>query len=518
MKKLYAILFITILCMTFLACGGGNQQSQGVVSGFRSPDPDYANIDLTRHVNITIYNFSDVVVPDRADVVGLANERYFMPILNTTVEAVLMPNTNAAQMYPLLLAGGSDVDVIFTAPWRYYNEEASKGSFVEITDDLLRTYLPKTLRTNPPVSWVQARMDGRVYGIPPSWVWWEQKMVAIREDLRLSNNLPEIRTWQDLENYVITVGRNDRVYYNTSANTWELMNVYLQYRNVLLTVQPVYFAWEHRGGEPGPDDLHFLYTSSWYRDYALTMARWYTAGAFDRNVMNQTIGDRSNFPQGRSSMVVGNFVIFMQGNDLIANGQGIPSYWDISQSVDAIVRRMTYDNNLLAIAATSNNVERSALVIDLIKNTRDLNEMIRFGIEGRHWIRTGPSSYVPGPETTGYPAGNWISGPIFFEGQVTLELPADTTQQEIDIRDSVDARLTDLEIDGFRLNVSSMQSEWAVMSALIEEYRRSFECGIFEGQTAARFDDFSNRLRAAGLDRMVALVREQYAEFRRTMR
>ena len=516
MKRFTTLAVLVILAISIIACG--NRQPQGAVTDFRSPNPSYARHDLSREAHITIYNLSDTVAPDREEVIEYINDRYMRPILNTTIEPVLLPNVNAAQMYPLLLAGGSDVDIIFTAPWRFYNEEAAKGSFVELTDDFLSTYMPNILATQPALSWVQARVYGAIYAVPAAFANFEHKFGVIREDLRLKYNLPPLTDWATLEQYAFTVSANEPGVpaYNTAATTWELMCVYMQHRDILLTPQPVYFAWHHTGGLPDPNDLHFFYTSEWYRDYALTMARWYAAGAWGRNVMNQTVAVRDQFVQGRSATHYHTTAVFGVGVTMEENGFGTPSWWEISP--DTVVRRRSYDTNMWAIAATSNNIERAALALDLMKTNDELLYNIRFGIEGRHWIRTSPTTYTPGPEASGYPAGHWVGGAFDFPRNLTIDWPVGTPQAQIEMTQMFMDRTVDIEMDGFRFDVSSMATEWAVMSALIEEYRRSFECGIFEGQTDARFTEWGNRLRQAGLDRMVALARAQYTEYRNNFR
>jgi uncharacterized protein YbcV (DUF1398 family) len=53
-------------------------------------------------------------------------------------------------------------------------------------------------------------------------------------------------------------------------------------------------------------------------------------------------------------------------------------------------------------------------------------------------------------------------------------------------------------------------------SALIEEYRSSFDYGAFGAQTQTKYDEFVSKLNAAGVARLNAEFKRQYTEFLRT--
>jgi hypothetical protein len=69
------------------------------------------------------------------------------------------------------------------------------------------------------------------------------------------------------------------------------------------------------------------------------------------------------------------------------------------------------------------------------------------------------------------------------------------------------------KIGGFVFDKTPVANEYAVISALIDEYAWSFECGIFGGQTQAKFNEFKSRVEAAGLAKLTMEFRNQYAAF-----
>jgi hypothetical protein len=81
------------------------------------------------------------------------------------------------------------------------------------------------------------------------------------------------------------------------------------------------------------------------------------------------------------------------------------------------------------------------------------------------------------------------------------------------VEQSIKERAFEPSIDGLRFDGRTVSGEWAVISSLIEEYKPSFECGVFGDQTSAKFDEFQAKLQAAGLAGLTAEFRTQYAAF-----
>jgi hypothetical protein len=75
------------------------------------------------------------------------------------------------------------------------------------------------------------------------------------------------------------------------------------------------------------------------------------------------------------------------------------------------------------------------------------------------------------------------------------------------------AKLWQPLMDGFRVDSTSFSTEWTVISSLIEEYNNSFQCSVFGAQTAAKYDEFTAKLKNAGIDKVTQAFKAQYAAF-----
>lgn len=80
-------------------------------------DP-YANIDLGQEEKVVVYVTASE--PNAmAEVLKLVNEKTKAAI-NTTMELYFIPSSERTTKYPLVMAGGDQVDLIYTANWCYY--------------------------------------------------------------------------------------------------------------------------------------------------------------------------------------------------------------------------------------------------------------------------------------------------------------------------------------------------------------------------------------------------------------
>ena len=121
------------MMMSITACGGsaaGNvtatETGNNVVAGTSASGSDSAistespyagkGYDLSNPETIVMYVLGDRPA-DMDMVLAKANEEYFQPNLNTTLDIEFLNWSDYQTKYPLLLSGGEQVDLIYTASW-----------------------------------------------------------------------------------------------------------------------------------------------------------------------------------------------------------------------------------------------------------------------------------------------------------------------------------------------------------------------------------------------------------------
>ena len=135
MKRTIAFVLAAMMMMTLLLSGCGDtktsssQATSGATSGgdVANVDPNnpYANLDTSKEVKLIMYSVADEPL-DMAEILGMANER-IKSALNATLEMYFIPSAEYSVKYPLVLAGGDQIDLIYTANFRDRSEERRVG-------------------------------------------------------------------------------------------------------------------------------------------------------------------------------------------------------------------------------------------------------------------------------------------------------------------------------------------------------------------------------------------------------
>ena len=117
-----------------------------------TPDGSEANTpDISKEVKLTMYLIGDRPV-DNDEVFEKINERLKAEI-NATIDVKFMSWGEYEDKYSLIFASGEKWDMIYTADWCFYNAQATKQGFWEITQEALDTYAPMTAETIYPEAW-----------------------------------------------------------------------------------------------------------------------------------------------------------------------------------------------------------------------------------------------------------------------------------------------------------------------------------------------------------------------------
>ena len=169
-------------------------------------------------------------------------------------------------MYSLVLAGGEQVDLIFTAPWCYMYNEAAKGSFYELTDDFITNYMPLTRKYQAAESWDETTISGRTIAVPSNVASPMGKIVAVRQDLMEKYGMSELKTWEDYKKYMLTIAEKETpesgIYaLAASADNNELWDVYRQQTDTFLALDSSYMdmMYEYKGDIPAKEDIKLAY-------------------------------------------------------------------------------------------------------------------------------------------------------------------------------------------------------------------------------------------------------------------
>lgn len=516
-KKLITVATVVITTVSMTACGS----AKGTVAegknnvNFEVKSGPYADkgIDLSEHKNIVMYVLGDRPV-DMDAVLEKANTEYFEPNLNTDLDIEFLNWSDYQTKYPLLLSGGEQVDLIYTASWCFYNEEIGAGAFKELDDEFLKKYMPYTYEEEPKEAWDEISVAGKVYAVPKGQAsFTAYNIAAVRKDLMEKYNLTEPTSWENFKEFLKELathqGETGVTALNTNANREQLLTMFLQSRKLQGVTEGYDWHYHADNSEAAPkdSDIFYLYTSDEYKDYCKEMAELADAGVWSSDAINDTTDPQSYFENGTSGAFVWNTTIFQAGKNLEDAGLGEYVAYDVTP--DTKRSRGAYSVDATAITSKCTDPERAALTLDYMKSDVNLNRLLLGGIEGTHWELEEDGSRKVLDKSADYSWNNWA----WAINRQDEPQEAGLDQRQVDISDECEKQEFVPEQTGFTFDPANVQSQYQAVSAVVDEYRMSFALGIYGADTESTFENFKSQLTAAGIDDVTAEFIKQYDEY-----
>lgn len=466
-------------------------------------------IDISKHVDLVMVLIGDTP-PDKELVYGELN-KLIERDLNASLKVEFLPWADYEQKYPLMLAVGEEVDLIYTSPWCFYTQEATKGAFVEITEDILKKYMPMTWELQPKVSFEQAKIGGKTYFVPATLPSVSGSAVLIRADLREKYNIPELNSLEVLEQYFTAVAENeDGVFpFAAAGNNDQLKNLAFIAKNKIIGINGATgFGYIYKESGVTADSVQFLYDMPEYLEYAKLMKEWAEKGFWSRNAIANQTQPRDAFENGTSASLIWNLGTL--GNTARKIEAEHPDWkWEICDVVpDAIHTYGLYTGDGMAVPASSNNKERAFMLLDKLKWEKEYYELIRFGVEDTHWIAVGENQWEPGPAQDKYVFGSY--GTWGLKNQLFERQRADALEVETKMNDrwkEVADKTNDV-FQGFIFDDTNVKNEIAALDAIIKQYVYILDLGLVE-DVEAILNEFRQKAVDAGKDKIYAELRSQ---------
>lgn len=472
-----------------------------------SPD-FYAATDLSKPYTVNMYLIGDT--PNDWDkVLGMVND-YLKPY-NTELAVTFMSWSDYQTMYSLVLAGGEQVDLIFTAPWCYMYTEAAKGSFYELTDDFIATYMPLANKYQDKDSWSETTLSGKTIAVPSNVAAAMGKIVAIRQDLADKHGISELKTWDDYMNFMVTMGEKETpesgIYgLASSVDNNELWDVYRQQYDTFLALDSDYFdmiySWD--GDLPKADEITTSYETEWFRNYAKDMKKLADAGCWSRSALTNTVTDDDAFGalQGASIAWNGSVITYVKQAE---QSDGVKcALYDLT--TDHFVGCEAFSNNDMAIAAGSKNPERAAMVLDLIKFDTYLNRLLILGVEGEHYSIDADGYYTELEKSSDF-AAYAISASWAIKNSDLHEDGADPRMQAIS--DSWAGRVENNPTITFVFDTTPVDSYVAAVKVVLNDYVPMLELGLVD-DVDKTLDEMIQKCYESGLQEVKDEFNKQY--------
>lgn len=411
------------------------------------------------------------------------------------------------QKYSLLFSSGEDFDIVFSADWVQYNQQAAKNSFMEITDDMLKKNAPKTYEQMTDKIKNEVKVNGKMYMIPNTAKEYSTRVAIVRGDLREKYGMEPLKNADDFEKYLEAVAKNE-------SDIIPLVNleaIAFWMKPYLSIPKSTEIAYEVEDGKFVKKDFQ-----DWYVDSIKKTRSLVDKGIIPQDIsVNKTIS--SMFENGKCATSIKNLettATFVKQQRLLHPEWKIEVY-DFSKGVPKIVNSVI--SNGLSLSRTTKKADKALQLIELLRNDKRYFDLTWYGIEGKHWKADGDNGYISLdkdlPSEERYEPGcvwGWKNESMLRTSDDEIPEKQEILQHWIN-EDTIDS-----DVYGFVFDDSNVKTEIATVSSVASQYGGPLYNGMIEsGNIDASIAEYREKLEQAGIDKIYDEVQRQYEEYKK---
>lgn len=402
----------------------------------------------------------------------------------------------------MMMAAREEFDLCFTGYNNKYDKAVKNGALYDITELLEGSVLYEQLDQK---CFDVAYVDGKIYGVPNQQIFALPMCLVVRKDLAEKYNLDmsNFTKTEDIEPFLETIKKNEPDYIPFSAyhrlnSYWSIDDEkYASYGNIEIK-------------EVGENDWEAIKpdfskeNNNTYKKSKL-MNDWYKKG-YIRADVDTALDDSADLATGRYAVTIANYKPGVEAEQKTSvNGDVVvkvigPCYFQIDYPLATMI----------SVSATTKHPEKCVEFIELINTDVELYNMLCYGLEGKHYNKTGENRIEFIPDSGYEPNACWKFGNNFN----AWLLP----EQGDDIHDQareINATAKMLGIPGFTFDGTKVKMEITQIATVTDKYK-----GLQFGSTDpdAVWDKYVAEMEQAGIYECYDEVVRQIDEFEKTLK
>ena len=486
-SRLLLLLSAVVICIAMMS---------GCSSSGDAPPPDVSdNVESREKVHYW-FAVGGMVPNDVRDVQEDLN-RIMLKELNT--ELILHPvgiADYASTAAIKINASDKEFDMCFTSPWlNNYAENVRREAYVEL-DDLLKEHGKDILSVVDEKYWEAARINNKIYGVINMQILPRQACVSLSKEMvdKSGFDIASIKKYEDMESffeYCKQQGEKD---------ICEMFDVQ--------SFLP-YFQWDDLGALykiPGfvdandPNGKVFnQYESDEWKGVMEMGARWYEKGYFKSDILTAYTNIRKICMRMPTTYKPG-----VEAEEVQYTGR---EFYVVPLN-EPLMYSSWVIGTMNAISRTAQNPARCMKVLNLLYSNEEAFNMLVYGIEGRHYNKTGDKRVELIPDS-GY------NMPMAWEFGNQFNLWLQPTQNDNVWEKTKEINNTSKvsESYGFMFDSTKVKTEIANCTAVYDEYYMPLLLGLFD-DTPAKYQEFLTKLNSAGADKIIAEKQAQLDAWR----
>lgn len=524
MKKITSALLISTMLVTLAGCGNSKAAASGVESATGKTSTKAA--DTSKHEVINMLVLGNKPTNGHLEAMLKQLNKRLTEKVNAELKLTYVEWADWQTQYNVqLLSGDDSLDIITTATdWLYAWENTEKGAFMPLSDDMLKTYAPKTYaQVEKDGDWNMCKYENQIYFIPEDhYTQYTNHGFFYRGDWAKEAGLAngEANSFDDLTTYFQYIKDNkpDVIPWDASGknNTAGVLDGYIQsnsdYRTLIGCSAGNYAIWATSASDP------YTVTSPYMDGDVLEkaadlMKKWNDMGVWREDVLNYDGDSREEMYAGTSgadqhhsqtyySTVKPNMDIKQPGSDA--------KMYAFGQENNNIAKPLK-THGAAAISANSKHPERALMVYDLLRNDQECYRLINYGIEGTDYVVTSDGK-LDYPQ--GYDQSKDALGSDFWCGRNDdLELQNNFTWSGAkDMISHLNSVAYDYQFENLIIDKNAIDAKQAAIANVLSEYIPQLAYGKYD-DPKAKIAEMRKKLKAAGYDDVKASIQKDMDKF-----
>lgn len=446
---------------------------------------------------------------DSQEVWAAFNDKLHEHMPNVNVEFDVIDMADYKQTYLLMQTGKEQMDVVNTYGLDFW-QEIENGSFLEISD-LLDEYGKETKNTLPDWLFDYMKVDGELYGVPSYQMLSNERCLVMQKEYAdkyldtealtkemHSNDYFTDKTAQMLDSYLEKLAADGKIYYGANIYNELPMKGYEQMLDNFVVdsnTNKVYYKFETEGMKKQYERHARWFKNGWIRQDALS----YTTEGNVRGYKDGYVLYDTGYTPWTADTVS------KDGTKFIT----IPfrNYYFIDSKNAA---------GGTAISATSKHPEEAMQVINLLQTDRELYNLLVYGIEGKHYTKTGDETIETpygdqGGSNDNYGIYKWIVGNTDL-AYVTQAQP-NAEEYKKWVFEDVNKSEHRSKFIGITINTENIADSISQLTAIKGEYMKTLASGALGDDWEAYYNEWMNKANAAGMQEVKAEIQKQVDEF-----
>ncbi len=408
------------------------------------------------------------------------------------------------QKIQLGLAGGEDIDICNMAPRFGFLSHVSRGAFLPL-NEVIDKNAPEIYDIMPDKFWEAAKVGGQIYGIPNYQIVGRMNGFVAQKDLldKYNFDLSSVKKLEDIEPFLKDVKNGEESNMLASGITggsyaWGLSH---------------YVGFEAIGSEKYPTAIRNndetltvvnQFETEEFKNYCKLMRDWYQKGYVAQAGASDSESDL--LQQGLIASRIDNVAPGMEENfEKQMGGRKVRT-----QVIDPpFVNTANIIATMNCVNARTKYPELCVKFLNLINhNTDNIYNTLVFGIEGKHYNKTGDNRIEKiadsGYDLSGY---SWELGNN-FNAYVYGSQADDLWEQTEKVNNEANVSM----ILGFTFDIEPIQTELSSCQAVVDEYLGPIARGSVDVDT--ELPKFIEKLKAAGVDKVIEEAQKQINEWK----